>query len=184
MPKKLSTILSAAAVLTTIALMSYGQIWAKPPCEELRIFDNRIKVQFKPGCEEVLQVWFCVAWATNLDGTTGSCTNWRLSGPAIKTTMCTCEGVDCLDDTSGSPGSGLTSSLQKQGTNTCGNGGSEPCDISVECYPVKDTGPLSGCPIYLNPDRYTFGEVITDNLNEERLSLFLAGVYTLIHIPD
>jgi hypothetical protein len=123
MPRKLFITLLVTAVFATVALLGYGQIWAKPPCEELRIFDNKIKVQFKPGCEEVLDVWF---WENG---------DWRL---AQKTTavMCTCEGADCVDD------------LQANINNP---------NVTVECYPVRDTGPLSGCPVYLNPDRYFFG---------------------------
>ncbi|MBE9572833.1 MAG: hypothetical protein IMF11_19590 [Proteobacteria bacterium] len=152
MVKKLSITFLITVVFATIGLLGYAQIWAKPPCEQVRIFDNRIKVVFEPECEEVKEVYF---WrGTPGDGTNSECddggcspTNcsacpegncdscWRLATEETAV-MCTCEGSECVDD------------LQTNIDNS---------NVTVVCYLVTDTGPLSGCPIYLNPDRYFFG---------------------------
>ena len=122
MPKKLSITLFFIMVFTAVGLVGHAQIWAKPPCEEVRIFDNRIMVVFEPGCEEVKFVYFwkgigepgdpppfderCTgthpSWPgcspTNCSACPGNnCSScWR---QATQTTavMCTCEGDDCVD---------------------------------------------------------------------------------------
>ena len=129
MSKKFSIAFLVTAVFATVALMSYGQARAKPPCEEERVFDQRIYVKFKPDCEEVIWVKFCDTWDGN-----GDCTNWVPSQQKTKGVLCSCEGSGCVDD------------LQTNIDNM-----SDP-DVTVECWEVRDTGPLSGCPIYLNPE--------------------------------
>ena len=165
MLKRAQPILIFTLLFATVGLLGYAQIWAIPPCEEVRIFDNRIKVVFKPGCKEVDNVYFWKGYSSDPDNDpnydsncTGDCSPtscsdcpnsdcdscWR---EAMKTTamMCTCEGSECVDDLNG----GINENITRQEVGRY--------DVTVVCYPVKDTGPLSGCPVYLNPDRYFFG---------------------------
>ena len=120
-------------VFIAFALLGYSQLWAKPPCERERIFDDRIKVEFDEDCENVTGVWFYE------DG------DWKEAIPDVAV-MCICSGEDCVDDSGG----GIDENIILD---------NDPkLDVYVECHVVKDTGPKSsGCPVYLNPDRYFFG---------------------------
>ena len=121
-------------VAMTFLVGSQG-LAVKPACQEVQIFRNEIKIEWTAGCEELVNVYFK---DSNYPG------GWR-PGVEITLTMCTCEGNDCVDN--------LDTNIAREGQMCNG----EPCDVTVECFPVRDSGPKLGIPIFLNPPRSCVG---------------------------
>jgi hypothetical protein len=143
MIRRAKPILLFTLVFAAVALLGSAPAWAvKPACQEVQIFGT-IKFVWDPGCPAGSgKVFFFDTTIEGCSGCTPTTTDcdscWR-EGVDTTLVMCDCKGSGCVAD------------LQ---TNI---GNMSSLDVTVKCFPIRDSGPSLGVPLFLNPPRGCIG---------------------------
>ena len=136
---KLRFVLMISLLSAGLVLLGGSQIWAKPPCEAVRIFDGgeygSIQVLFDPDTCEVVEVYIC----DDEHITPGECADWGAQVAPVQGTsvICTCTVNDDAPSGTQCDHDDLKYNID------------HPELFTVDCHDIKSVGPRSsGCPIF------------------------------------